>query len=173
MALMIALPLLLLALLALWLGLRLRRRTGLPWARVVTQDMAGRALERPLFARRYGLTGRPDYLIERRGVLIPVEVKPGRRASRPYASDLMQLAAYCLLVEETSGHAPPYGLLRYAEHTFRLDYTPVVRDELLDILDEMRVALDAPDCSRSHNDPRRCAGCGFALQCDESLIGEV
>ena len=165
----IALPLLLLAGLALWLALRLRRSTGLPWARVVAQDTLGRSLERPLFSRRYGLTGKPDYLIEQRGALIPVEVKPGRRATQPYESDLMQLAAYCLLVEETSGQPPPFGLLRYAEQTFRLDYTPQLRDELLDILDEMRAALEELDCERSHDDSRRCAGCGFATQCDESL----
>lgn len=169
MGLMIALPLLLCAILVLWYALRLRRHTGIPWARVVRQDTVGRTLDRPLYTRRYGLTGQPDYLLERRGRLIPVEVKPSRRAPAPYESDLMQLAAYCLLVEETYGDAPPYGLLRYAEHTFRLDYTDAVRDQLLDLLDEMRAALDDDDCSRSHDDWRRCAGCGFADECDESL----
>jgi CRISPR-associated exonuclease Cas4 len=81
----------------------------------------------------------------------------------------MQLAAYCLLVEESTGQAPPYGLLRYADHTFRLAYTPAVRAELLALLDEMRDLLDAPDCARSHDEPRRCAGCGFAPVCDEAL----
>jgi CRISPR-associated exonuclease Cas4 len=160
--------LLLAALLWIW-GLRLRRKTGLPWAPVIAQDTYGRTLDKPLFARRIGLTGRPDYLLDIRGSTIPVEVKPGRRAARPYESDLMQLAAYCLLVEETSGAAPPYGLLRYAERTFRLDYTERVRDELLALLDELRAVLREPDCARSHDDPRRCQGCGFFEQCDEAL----
>ena len=164
-----ALALLIIAVAAIWLGLRLRRSTGLPWARVVASDTGGRTLERPLFARRYGLTGRPDYVLEHGRALIPVEVKPGRQAQRPYESDLMQLAAYCLLVEETSGVAPPYGLLRYARHTFRLPYTQAVRDELLTLLDEMRDALDDYDCERSHDDARRCAGCGFVEVCDEAL----
>ena len=168
----VGLALLLIAvLLGIW-GLRLRRRTGLPWAPVIAQDTYGPALEKPLFARRLGLTGKPDYLLDLRGATIPVEVKPGRRAFRPYESDLMQLAAYCLLVEETSGAAPPYGLLRYAERTFRLDYTEHVRDELLDLLDEMRSALEDANCGRSHDDPRRCAGCGFFDQCDEALEAE-
>jgi CRISPR-associated exonuclease Cas4 len=165
----VGLALLLLAALLLVWGLRVRRRTGLPWAPVVAQDMYGRTLDKPLFARHIGLTGKPDYLLELRGRTIPVEVKPGRRAVRPYESDLMQLAAYCLLVEETSGEAPPYGLLRYAEQTFRLDYTSQVRDELLALLDEMRAALQAPACARSHDDPRRCRGCGFFEQCDEAM----
>lgn len=167
-----AVLLLILALLLLLAALRLRRRTGLPWRRVAASDTGGgRPLAAPLFAPRYRLTGRPDYLLEQRGRLIPVEVKPGRRARQPYAADLAQLAAYCLLVEETEDQPPPYGLLRYADATFRLDYTPTVRAELLAILAEMRAALDADDCARSHASPARCRGCGFFAVCDEALEG--
>lgn len=166
----VALGLIGLALLLLTTGALTRRRTGLPWGRVLADDVrGGRELQRPLVARRYGLTGKPDYLIERGGASIPVELKPGRRASRPYDSDLMQLAAYCLLVEETTGRAPPYGLLRYAEASFRLDYTDAVRDELLDILDTMRELLDEDDAERSHDEAARCAGCGFRDSCEDSL----
>jgi CRISPR-associated exonuclease Cas4 len=166
----LAVTLLALAAATLILALRTRARTGLPWAPIRADDArGGRSLERPLVARRYGLSGKPDYIIERGGRQIPIEVKPGRRAPQPYESDLMQLAAYCLLIEETSGQAPPYGILRYAEESFRLTYTPAVRGELLAILDEMRDLLDAEDADRSHSDPRRCAGCGFADQCEESL----
>lgn len=159
-----------LGLLLLVLAVALRQRAGLPWGRVAAADVgAGRPLERPMVAMRYGLAGKPDYLVERGGALIPVEVKPGRRAPRPYDSDLMQLAAYCLLVEETTGHAPPCGFLRYANATFRLAYTPAVRQRLLDLLAEMRALLNASDVARSHDDPRRCAGCGFRTLCDDAL----
>jgi CRISPR-associated exonuclease Cas4 len=84
----------------------------------------------------------------------------------------MQLAAYCLLVEETSGTPPPYGLLRYAERTFRLDYTPHVREELLALIDQMRVDLEEAECARSHDDARRCQGCGFFERCGEALDDE-
>ncbi|MCS6883191.1 MAG: CRISPR-associated protein Cas4 [Oscillochloridaceae bacterium] len=159
-----------LGLLLLVFALVLRQRAGLPWGRVAAMDVgAGRPLERPLVAMRYRLAGKPDYLIERGGAVIPVEVKPGRRAPRPYDSDLMQLAAYCLLVEETTGRAPPWGFLRYADATFRLAYTPAVRRRLVALLDEMQALLDADDVSRSHDDPRRCAGCGFRTLCDDAL----
>ncbi len=171
MTLLLALLLLILALALGWRALRLRQQSGLPWARVVASDTGpGRRLSEPLFARRYGLTGKPDYLLQQGVYLIPVEVKPGRSVPYPYESDLLQLAAYCLLVEETSERAPPYGLLRYAETTFRLEYTPAVRDDLLDVLAEMRDLLDADDCARSHDEPPRCAGCGFVQQCDEALV---
>lgn len=167
---LIGIALIVLAMLALFAALRLRRTTGLPWVAVAASDVgAGRQLQRPLYAARYGLTGKPDYLLEHGGAYVPVEVKPTRRASQPYESDLMQLAAYCLLVEETTGRAPAYGLLRYAEASFRLDYTAAVRDDLLAIIDEMRELLDADDCARSHDDARRCAGCGFVEICDDAL----
>jgi CRISPR-associated exonuclease Cas4 len=162
--------LLVLAVVLLVLALRLRRRTGLPWQRVAASDTGSSELQKPLFSRRYSLTGKPDYLLQGGNTYIPVEVKPGRQAHQPYESDLMQLAAYCLLVEDTTGQAPPYGLLRYAQHTFRLNYTPTVRDELLALLDEMRDLLDEDDCNRSHDDPRRCMGCSFVEVCDESLV---
>jgi CRISPR-associated exonuclease Cas4 len=164
--------LLLLALLALWYALRLRRHTGLPWAHVAASDTGGgQPLQQPLFSRRYGISGKPDYLLQRRGALIPVEVKPNRSAAQPYDSDLMQLAAYCLLVEEQAGSAPPYGLLCYAQATFRLDYTASVRRHLLDVVGAMREVLDdEEECSRSHNDARRCGGCGFVTQCEEALV---
>jgi CRISPR-associated exonuclease Cas4 len=165
----LGLALLALALLSVVWGLRLRRSTGLPWVPVLYRDTGGRVPEKPLISRKLGLVGKPDYLLDIRGAIIPVEVKPGRRAARPYESDLMQLAAYCVLVEETTGVAPPYGMLRYAEQTFRLDYTDQVRDEVLALLDEMRVDLDEPDADRSHDDERRCAGCGFFEQCDQAL----
>lgn len=168
----LGLALLLIAILALAWAVRLRARTGLPWAPVSYQDTGGRAPEKPLVSRRLGLAGRPDYLISVRGRTIPVEVKPGRTAAAPYDSDLMQLAAYCVLVEETTGQPPPYGLLRYAGRTFRLDYTERVRDELLALLDEMRDALGATDCPRSHDEARRCRACGFSEQCDEALMSD-
>jgi CRISPR-associated exonuclease Cas4 len=165
----IGLALLLVALLiGLWAA-AIRKKTGLPWAPVLYHDIFGSQLDAPLFAKKLGLTGKPDYIIERKGARIPVEVKPGRRAPIPYESDLMQLAAYCVLIEETTGSAPPYGLLRYAERTFRLDYTPEVRADVLQIIDEMREALELLDCERSHDQRQRCLSCGFYEQCEEAL----
>ncbi len=156
--------------LAVW-ARRIRRSTGLPWAPVLFGDTSGPRNEEPLLSRRLGLVGKPDYLLAVRGRTVPVEVKPGRTAQQPYASDLMQLAAYCVLVEEVEGVAPPYGLLRYADRTFRLEYTPEVRQEVVDLMQDMRDDLDAPDCPRSHQQPARCHACGFFSQCDDALEG--
>lgn len=166
---MIGAGLLLLALLLLVLAVRLRRATGVPWARVRLSDSGWQRLDQPLLAPRAGLVGKPDYVIETRGRLVPIEVKPGRHAAAPYESDLMQLAAYCLLLEEALGQPPPYGLLRYAHHTFRLDYTPAVREALLALLEQMRADQRAADVARSHDQAARCRACGLRLQCTHRL----
>lgn len=166
-------PALIVALVAIglfMLALRLRRASGIPWARVRSSDTGGwRAADQPLLSRRYRLVGKPDYLLETRAGVVPVEVKPGRRATRPYESDLMQLAAYCLLIEETTGRAPQYGLLRYATGTFRLQYTADVRESLLVLLEDMRDDRDADDVVRSHEQPARCRSCGFNIDCADRL----
>lgn len=156
------------AALALWLWVRAaraQRLTGLPRGRVVYEDTAGWTESRPLFAPEYGLSGKPDYLIQQGRYTIPIEVKPGRRATVPYDADIMQLAAYCLLVQETTGQRPPHGLLRYAEHTFEIPYDARLERALLATLDAMRDDLDADDVTPSHQDPVRCRHCGHREVC--------
>ncbi len=166
----LALFLLLVGAVLLWLARRLRARSGLPAGRVVAADVGPwRRLDRPLFSRRHGLTGRPDYVVADGADLIPVEVKSARAPARPYASHVLQLAAYCLLVAETSGRRPPYGILRYADRTFQIPYTRELEEQLLEVLEAMREDLAAGDAPRRHQDPRRCAACGYREVCEEAL----
>ena len=155
----------------LWLGARQRKRLGLPAGRVVYSDTGiRRELEKPLYDGDLGLTGRPDYLIEQNGFIVPVEVKSARAPRVPYDSHVLQLAAYCLLVERQMGQRAPYGLLRYADRTIRIDFTHDLRERLLDLLAEIRRAerrRGLPD--RSHQSAARCRACGFREICDQRL----
>lgn len=154
---------------------RLQRQSGLPRARVVYTDTGAAGRQRTgesLIARRYGLVGKPDYLIEDRGQIVPVEVKPSRYAAAPYPGDILQLLAYCLLVEETAAR-PPYGLLRYASGTFRIDYTDAARAHLLEAIAAVRTARREGERDRSHDDLARCAACMFGEVCDQSLARET
>src|SRR5215210_3724525 len=87
------------ALLLAWAS-RLRRSTGLPGGRVLLSDTGVEQRGRPLYSARYGLAGTPDYLVETPHGLVPLEVKPGRTDPEPHQSHLLQVLAYCLLVEE-------------------------------------------------------------------------
>lgn len=164
--------LLILGLVLLWLSRRTRAATGLPEGRVVAADVGNwQRLDRPLFSRRHQLTGRPDYVVADGAELIPVEVKSARAPARPYDSHTLQLAAYCLLVGETSGRRPPYGILHYADRTFEVPYTREMEEELLETLAAMREALSVGHAARDHDDPRRCTACGHRGECGEVVTG--
>lgn len=154
---------LLAALALLLLSRLLRRRSGLPIrARIVYSDTgAWRQVEHPLFSRQYALTGKPDYIVEDKGTLIPVEVKPNRTSPEPRESDVMQLAAYGLLMQDAYGEHPPCGLLKYRDAVFRIEFTPALRTRLLDLMDGMRRDLNSPDVARDHADAWRCRACGY------------
>ncbi len=156
-----------LACFTLILALYLRRRSGLPQGAVTYGDADGAG--QVLRSDRYGLAGKPDYLVRRGRHLIPVEVKPGRTAAQPYRSDILQLAAYGLLVEETYGVAPPYGVIRYQSASHNVPFTPELRRELLNTLAAMRAAYDADDTPPNHHSPARCAACGYRAECGQEI----
>lgn len=162
--------------LALWLALRARRgrqQSGLPQGRLVYAD-TGRwsVVAKPYFSPRYRLTGKPDYLVDGDDGLVPVEVKhtAAPAGGQAYASHVMQLAAYCLLVEEAHGRAPRYGLIRYDDATVRIDYTAAMRSQLLALLDEVRASRARGEVSRSHRDPARCRACGVRHACGGDVL---
>ena len=155
---------------ALLLSARLRRLHGLPEEKVIYSDTGGTRVEaEPLFSPRYNLTGKPDYVLATRRGLVPVEVKPERTDEEPRESHLLQVLAYCLLIEENEGKPPPYGLLRYRSDTFRVDYNSETRAYLLAVLEEIGTAREQKEVHRSHEQPGRCRGCAYNALCDESL----
>lgn len=151
--------------------------TGRPVGRVAGTEVGrdGKLQERPLVSATLALTGRPDYLIEAEGGVVPVEVKSTSCPAngRPYDSHLAQLAAYCLLVEDVLGATVPYGLVKYRDREVRVEYTDEMREQALALIEEMKAGMTASaegeEVHRSHDDPRRCAGCSLRDVCTESL----
>ncbi len=166
----LALGLLLIAIVFFWISGRQRHAAGLPGGRVIyTDTRAWGKLEQPLFHAGLGLTGKPDYLVQQNGVIIPVEVKSGRAPEAPYDSHIYQLASYCLLVEKTYGKRPPYGIIHYNNRDFAVDYTEELESKLLDILADMKRDNSRDDIPRSHEQASRCARCGYRKICDQRL----
>ncbi|MCS7011635.1 MAG: CRISPR-associated protein Cas4 [Anaerolineales bacterium] len=147
-----------------------QKATGLPGGRIIYTDTRGWGkVEKPLYDLELGLTGKPDYIQEQNGFLIPIEVKTGRTPEAPYDSHIFQLAAYCYLIHKTYHKRPPYGILHYPERNFAVDYTPELESALLDLIAEMRIAERRGTVSRSHDQPGRCRHCGYRAECDERL----
>jgi len=161
-------------LLALLVWAHARRRilqSGLPGGSVVYQDTdRRRAIERPLVSFRYGLTGKPDYLVQAAGGLVPVELKSRRcPPSGPHVSEAAQLTTYCVLVEDSLGETPSHGIIQYANRGWPIRYTLEGHNRILQILAEMREARNSRTVHRDHMLAGRCHACGYRTVCDEAL----
>lgn len=167
----ISLALIFLAILFFWQSNRQRSEAGLPRGRVIYADTGGwNKVEKPLFYAALELTGKPDYLVEQNGKIIPIEVKSSRAPEAPYDSHIYQLASYCLLVEKTYGKRPPYGIIHYEDKNFSVEYTHELEQSLLELIVEMKRDGIKREVARSHEQASRCKRCGFRSVCDQSLI---
>lgn len=152
-----------------------RHASGLPAGAVVYSDTgAEQAVPAPLISRRHGLIGKPDYLIEARQgaarTMIPVEVKSRSRPGAPPSGHILQLATYCLIIEDIYGSAPSHGVLRYADGSHTIAYTADLRRAVLEAAERIRAARTAQDVPRSHQDAGRCAHCGYRQGCGSQAL---
>jgi CRISPR-associated exonuclease Cas4 len=153
------------------LARRRQKQTGLPEGRLRYSDTgAWKKVEKPYFDAQWGLTGKPDYVVESNGMLIPVEVKSTAAVS-PYDSHVLQLAAYCRLVHVTSGNRPSHGLLSYRNRVFEIEYTHALEERLRLLVEEVRSTDPWTEVARSHHSAARCRGCGYAQACEQRLEG--
>ncbi len=74
-----------------------------------------------------------------------------------------------MLTAEAYGRRPAYGLIKYADKILRVEFTPALEAELLELLDHVRADGEADDVARSHSSAARCRACGFREVCEESL----
>ena len=160
-----------LALVLLWQASRRQSTIGLPAGRVIYSDTRGWGpVEQPLYDAELGLVGKPDYLVETGGQVIPVEVKSSPVTTAPYDAHIFQLAAYCLLVQRHFGKRPAYGILHYPNRTFAIDYTVQLEKQLLELLEEMHAQERRKELPRTHDSAARCSRCGFRDICNQRLL---
>jgi len=145
---------------------KLRRELKLPNGEIIYVDDLERS---PLLkSEKYGIWGRPDLLIKMGEDYIPIEIKTGRVPRGPLFSHIMQLTAYMLLVEDNF-KAPPYGLLKYGNMIYKIDYDKGLKELLLKKVDEMRCALKTGEVHRNHNRMGKCLHCSRRDICPERL----
>ena len=154
----------------LWMARRRQKASGLPAGRIIYTDTRGWGpVEKPLYDSELGLTGKPDYLVQKGDQLIPVEVKSGRAPETPYDSHIYQLAAYCHLVQATFGKRPAYGILHYSSRTFAIDYTAELEASIKNLIAEIHAQERQKEVDRSHESAVRCLGCGYRSICTQRL----
>ena len=158
--------------LLLWLISRLQRKsTGLPSGDLLYSDSNYlQTLPKPLYDPDLELVGKPDYVVrDENGRVIPVEFKSGNAPTYPWDSHIIQVAAYCHLVERHFGQRPPHGIIRYQNKSFTIPYTDEQETRLHTVINEMRQVERAQSAQRSHNQAARCRGCGYSHICEQSL----
>jgi CRISPR-associated exonuclease Cas4 len=120
-------------------------------------------------AQRYGLSGRPDAVLLEEDQHIPVEMKTGRTPRGPLFSHILQIAAYCVLMEEEYGKAPPYGIIRYTDASHDIEYNEDLKRLVLSKMGEMRACLTRGEAHRNHSRPGKCVHCSRHSVCPERL----
>ncbi len=109
----------------------------------------------PLWSERLGLTGRADAVeFDQEGHACPVEYKIGTR-HREAAH--VQLCAQALCLEEMLGSPVPIGFLWFAGPRRRVPVhvNDQLRDQTLDLIEQVRATLIAPTLPVAVNDARR------------------
>jgi CRISPR-associated exonuclease Cas4 len=123
-----------------------------------------------LVSDAHGLVGKPDYILERDGELVPVERKSRKlSAAGAYEGEILQLSAYCLLVEEHFAGPVRIGRLRYQNRSVDVPFDDRLRAKLHDALRALREADRLEEVPRCHSSSGRCRACGFRDSCRESL----
>ena len=109
--------------------------------RCIYEDGRGGKL---LYSQKHNLRGKPDFIYKNifTGGFIPVELKSGDISDSPRHGDMMQLAAYFLIIEDAMGKRPKKGYLRYKNATFKVKNTSKLRKMLLTIVQDMRKMLE-------------------------------
>ena len=154
--------------LELILGLILRFLVKPRQNELLNQDLVSDPGIKPvtLYSQKYGIAGKPDEIRNISGELIPAEHKSTVWKGRVYPSHIMQLAAYCLLIEENTGRRPPYGIIRYKNHEEQVPYTKELRSSLLTRIKQIRQeSPEEKDLPPVCENTRRCAHCGYARYC--------
>jgi len=151
-------------------AIKTRRRSGIATGQIVDVGASGQEGDGIMVSTQYGLRGLPDVVLRVEDELIPVEVKTGRVPRGPLFSHILQLAAYCLLIEERQGRPPPYGVLQYGKHVrHEIDYDDELKWTLVNKLIEMRQIIRTGEAHRNHRRPGKCANCSRREGCAERL----
>ena len=119
---------------------------------------------KPLFSINHRLSGKPDYILHHNDLLIPVEYKSGRY-SHPATYHILQLAAYCQLIEDVEDKYVPFGWIVYPTGRFKIPFDAQLRLELQQTMDEIREKNNNSPPERSHTFARRCQNCSYNAVC--------
>jgi CRISPR-associated exonuclease Cas4 len=141
------------------------RALGLPAGELVYEDADGQG--ETLSSSQYPLAGKPDYVVQLPdGRPVPIELKLNvEDASAPYSNHIVQVGAYCLILEDYFTTAPTHGILRYSDREFTIEYTPALRKKIIRLLAEMGRCSEIQPPPLTRQRANKCRACAFQPIC--------
>ncbi len=141
------------------------RMLGLPEGELVYEDADGQG--EPLSSSGHPLVGKPDYVVKLPdGRPVPIELKPGvHDATAPFSNHIIQVAAYCLILEDYFEQAPTHGILKYADREFTVEYTPALKKKVIRLLSEMAKCSEKEPPPLAKQRATKCRVCTFQPIC--------
>ncbi len=142
-----------------------QRALGLPQGELVYEDADGQG--ETLSSSAYPLIGKPDYVVKLPdGRPVPVELKLNvHNATVPYSNHMVQVGAYCLILEDYFEQPPTHGILRYADCEFTVEYTPALRKKVIKLLTEMERCSEQQPPPLAKQRAAKCRACTFQPIC--------
>lgn len=142
-----------------------KRALGLPEGELVYDDADGQG--EPLSSDEYPLVGKPNYVVRLPdGRPVPIELKLNvHDVTAPYSEHQIQIAAYCLILEDYFTQAPTHGILRYADREFTIEYTPAMRKKVIRLLNQMALCSEQEPPPLARQRVAKCRVCVFQPVC--------
>src|SRR5438874_7737908 len=141
------------------------RALGLPEGELVYEDADG--LGEPLCSTGYPLVGKPDYVVKLAdGRPVPIELKLNvHDVTAPHSNHMIQLAVYCLILEDYFVEAPTHGILRYADREFTIEYTPALKKKVIRLMTAMARCSEQQPPPLAKQRVAKCRVCTFQAIC--------
>ncbi|GCE19742.1 CRISPR-associated protein Cas4 [Dictyobacter kobayashii] len=138
---------------------------GLPPGELMYENVD--ELGEPITSDTYSLTGKPSYIVKLPDSrLLPVDVKPiAQNAMTPASHHVLQVATYCLILEEYAEEPPTHGILRYTDREFPIEYTPALRKKVLRHLKQMDLCTAEQPPALQKQKASKCRACIYQPIC--------
>lgn len=120
-----------------------------------------------IFSKKYMLSGKPDYILKREGSFYPVEFKTAS-CDKPMKNHVIQLAAYCHLVEQKYNCFVPCGILVYNQRKhYKIEFNPGLRFDLDKTISNMKSIIKKGNTvfSPDYKSPK-CVNCSMRRYCN-------
>jgi CRISPR-associated exonuclease Cas4 len=141
----------------------IRNINKIPKGKIIYSDL--NKIGKVFYSKKYKIAGKPDYIVKFKKYIIPVEFKSALY-KKPEKNHIIQLAAYCHLIEEDLGVFTPFGFLIYGnKKAFKIPFNPTIRYDLEKTIYEIRKQIKSKNIKINHNNPNKCLNCSLRIHC--------